>query len=103
MDEMTAIAARYARVAGSLNERGRRAVAASEALALGHGGITLVARATGLSRKAISRGIRELRGEVPVAPAGRVRRPGAGRKSLEAQDPTLRADLEALIEPTTRG
>jgi hypothetical protein len=103
MDEMSAIAARYARVAGSLDERGRRAVAASEAVALGHGGITLVARATGLSRKAISRGIRELRGEVPVAPAGRVRRAGAGRKSLETQDPTLRIDLEALVEPTTRG
>jgi transposase len=103
MDEMRAIAVRYARVAGSLDERARRAVAASEALSVGHGGISLVARATGLSRKAVSRGLRELRGEVPVAPAGRVRRPGAGRKSLETEDPTLRADLEALIEPTTRG
>jgi hypothetical protein len=103
MDEMTAIAERYARVAGSLDERARRALAASEARSVGHGGITLVARATGLSRKAISLGLRELRGEVPVAPAGRVRRPGAGRKSLETDDPTLRADLEALIEPTTRG
>jgi hypothetical protein len=103
MDEMTVIAERFARVAGSLDERARRAVAATEALSMGHGGITLVARATGLSRKAISLGIRELRGEVPVAPAGRVRRPGAGRKTLETHDPTLRADLEALIEPTTRG
>jgi hypothetical protein len=103
MNESTAIAERYARVAGSLDERGRRAVAASEALALGRGGITRVAQAIGLSRAVIAQGIRELRGEVPVAAPGRVRRPGGGRKKLEAQDPTLRADLERLIEPTTRG
>jgi hypothetical protein len=103
MDEMKAIGERYARVAGTLDERARRAVAASEALSVGYGGISLVARATGLSRKAISLGLRELRGEVPLAPGGRVRRPGGGRKSLTSQDPTLRADLEALIEPTTRG
>ena len=100
---MSTVAERYARVAGSLDERGRRAVAATEALALGYGGITAVARATGLSRKAIGRGIRELRGEVPVAPAGRVRRPGAGRRSLERQDPALRAELEQLVEPLARG
>src|SRR5438270_1326280 len=103
MNEMSALAERYARVAGSLDERGRRAVAASEALALGYGGITVVARATGLAGKTIRRGIQELRGEVPVAPAGRVRRPGAGRKKLETQDPTLRAELEQLVEPLTRG
>ena len=100
---MSGIAERYARVAGSLDERGRRAVAATEALSVGHGGISRVARATGLSRAAIRRGIGELRGEVPVAAAGRVRRPGAGRKPLVTQDPTLRVDLEALIEPATRG
>jgi transposase len=103
MNEVTAIAERYARVAGSLNERARRAVAASEALSVGRGGISRVAQATGLSRSVIAQGIRELRGEVPVAPPERVRRPGGGRKTLETHDPTLRADLEALIEPTTRG
>jgi hypothetical protein len=103
MDEIGTIAERYARVAGSLDERGRRAVAASEALSVGQGGISAVARATGMSRAAIRRGIGELRGEVPVAGAGRVRRPGAGRPPLVQQDPSLRADLEALIEPTTRG
>src|SRR5215472_3117874 len=98
MNEMTAIAERYARVAGSLHERARRAVAATEALSLGRGGITRVAQATGLSRAVIAQGIRELRGAVPVAAPERVRRPGGGRKTLEAHDPTLRADLEALIE-----
>jgi transposase len=103
METEAAIAQRYARLAGTLDERGRRALAAAEALVLGWGGIGIVARATGLSRPTIALGIRELRGEVPPAPPGRIRRPGGGRKSLEEHDPTLRADLERLVEPTTRG
>jgi len=99
----TALTERYARVAGTLDERGRRAVAASEALAIGWGGISAVARATGLSRKVIQVGIKELSGTVPVAAAGRIRRPGGGRKTTAAKDPDVRADLERLIEPTTRG
>lgn len=103
MDEESRIAERYARVAGHLDERGRRAVAATEAVAVGWGGITLVSRATGLSRPVISLGIRELSGQVPSAAPGRVRRPGGGRKSLETHDPSLRADLEGMVEPVTRG
>ncbi len=94
---------RYARVAGTLDERGRRAVAASEALAIGWGGITAVARATGLSRKVIEVGIKELSGTRPVAAPGRVRRPGGGRKTTVEKDPSVRANLERLVEPTTRG
>jgi len=103
MDTHEAMAFRSAHLAGTLDERGRRTVAASEALVLGRGGIMAVARATGLSRKAIALGIRELRGEVPPPPPGRVRRAGGGRKSVEAHDPTLRTDLERLVEPSTRG
>jgi len=103
MEAHERIKQRYERVAGVLDERARRVVAASEALALGRGGIAAVSRATGLSRKAIALGVRELRGEVPRAEPGRIRRPGGGRKPLEAQDPTLRADLERLVEPATRG
>jgi hypothetical protein len=91
-----------------MDERvGRRWVAA-EALALGRGGITLVSRATGVSRKRIAIGIRELRAAEPWAPAGparpaRIRRPGGGRKPKTETDPTLLDDLEALVEPLTRG
>jgi Rhodopirellula transposase DDE domain len=98
-----AIKERYARVAGTLDERGRRAVVASEALAIGWGGITAVARATGVSRTVIERGIKELSGTVPVAAPGRIRRPGGGRKKMAARDPTALSDLEQLVEPTTRG
>src|ERR687885_1141577 len=101
MKEHEAIRARYARVAGTLDERSRRAVAAAEALALGWGGISAVSRATGLSRTAIRLGIKELRGTVPSAAPGRVRRPGGGRKKLVARDPTVLAELERLGEPAT--
>lgn len=103
MNDDTAIAERYRRVAGKLDERARRVVVAAEALALGRGGITVVARATGRARKTIARGMGELRGERPVAEPGRVRLPGGGRKTAEAGDPTLVADLERLVEPVTRG
>jgi len=103
MKEQEAIKGRYARVAGVLDERSRRAVAASEALALGWGGITAVSRATGLSRTAIRLGIAELTGAVPRAAPGRIRRPGGGRRKIVETDPSVRDDLERLVEPVTRG
>lgn len=68
MEEQEVIKARFARVAGMLDERARRAVAASEALTIGWGGITAVARATGVSRKVIQLGIKELTGRRPAPP-----------------------------------
>src|SRR5881398_2608632 len=97
------IRTRYHLVAPTLDERARRAVAAAEALTVGRGGISLVARATGLARDTIRRGLQEHRGERPPAPPGHVRRAGGGRKSLAARDATLLAALDALVEPTTRG
>src|SRR3712207_6209639 len=102
MDEAPTIKDRFACVAGHLDERSRRLVAASEALALGYGGISATARATGLSRAAIRRGIAELQGG-PAAAPGRIRRPGGGRKKTVDRDPTLLPDLEALVEPAPRG
>ena len=71
---------RYTLAAEALDERGRRALAAAEALTLGWGGITLGARATGLSRTTIGLGVKERRGAVAPAAPGRVRRAGGGRK-----------------------
>ena len=84
-----------------LDERGRRMVAATEALQLGYGGICQVSRACGLSRVTIAKGIQELDAE-PL-PSGRIRRPGAGRPKLVTQDPGLLGALEALVEPLARG
>ncbi len=102
MKEEAGIKRRFELVAGELNERSRRLVAASEAVAIGWGGISAVSRATGLSRKAISHGIKELqeRGE---GSEGRIRRIGGGRKTTVSKDPSLREDLEPLVEPLTRG
>jgi len=85
-----------------LDERTRRIMAATEAMSLGYGGVSLVSRACGLSRKAIRKGIRELgaRGRPMV---GRIRRPGAGRRSITQSDPRLVETLEALIDEQTRG
>ncbi len=76
-------------------------MAANEALQEDHGGISRVSRACGLSRVTITKGIREL-DEEPVA-AGRIRRPGAGRRKLLVRDPELPRALETLVEPLTRG
>lgn len=103
MEEQEVIKARFARVAGMLDERARRAVAASEALTIGWGGITAVARATGVSRKVIQLGIKELTGAAPGAAEGRIRRPGGGRKKTIETDHSVCRDLEQLIEPLTRG
>jgi len=85
-----------------LTERSRRVWAASEAIALGHGGIGRVEAATGISRSTISRGIRELDAKVAVSP-DRTRRPGGGRKRTVDIDARLVVDLEALVEPTASG
>jgi hypothetical protein len=99
-----AIRLRYEALDPVLDERGRRRFAAAEARAAGRGGVTAVARITGVARSTIDRGLAELRGDAPPA-AGpdRVRRKGGGRRPLVVSDPSLLADLKALVEPTTRG
>lgn len=88
-----------------MDERARRQWAAAEAREWGWGGVTVVARATRLSRTTITAGLRELTlpDKQRATEGMRVRRPGGGRKALTATDPGLLAALEALIEPTTRG
>ena len=95
------IVEKYAAVAALLDERARRLWAAAESRAIGFGGDTLVSAATGLARQTIRNGRREL-GAGPIE-AGRIRRPGAGRPVLEAKQPGLRAALEQLVDPLTRG
>jgi transposase len=85
-----------------LDERARRAWAATEALALGFGGVSIVHRATGIAISTIRRGVTELMEGNRPAP-DRVRRPGGGRKPATETDPHLLSDLEKLLEPSTRG
>jgi transposase len=102
MNNESAIRTRFEKLAPFLNERTRRLFTAAEAAAIGRGGITVVTRATGVSRRAIAAGLAEL--QAPhEGPAHRLRRPGGGRKRRVQADPTLQGDLERLIAPVTRG
>src|SRR3954469_13828473 len=102
MAEDEAIERRFALLARHLDERTRRLLAASEAMAIGRGGASAVARATGVSRRVIGEGLKELT-DGPPAGWGRLRGRGGGRKRTTDTDPTLREDLERLVEPVTRG
>lgn len=93
---------KYRTLKGSLNERSRRLWAATEAEALGYGGASLVARATGISRSTIIRGAREVQTK-STTDEGRIRRVGGGRKSASAVDPDLKGALERLVDPVSRG
>ena len=101
---------KYATLSAMMNERMRRRWAACEALAMGRGGISAVARAAGVSPNTIRRGILEIETELPELAASleaperqRIRRPGAGRRRLTEQDRSLMRDLKKLLEPVTRG
>ncbi len=93
---------KYLAIFSDLDERGRRRWAAAEARSLGWGGIIAVAMATGISDRTIRNGIREL-DDPDTLPPDRQRKPGAGRRSREEEEPGLIEALEALIEPVSRG
>jgi transposase len=96
------IARKFNMLSGSLNERQRRLWAAAETFNLGHGGISAVSRATGISRPTIMRGIKELNEESSLPPE-RSRQSGGGRKKGCERQPNLKSSLEAIVEPTAKG
>jgi transposase len=102
MDILAGIEARFKRLRGVLDERSRRLLVAAESEAMGERGISTVSKATGVSRQVIRQGIAELK-ESAVLPERRIRRSGGGRKSAVELDPSLKTDLEELLESTTRG
>ena len=102
MADTDAIRARYAALSDHLDERARRIFAATEAKTAGYGGIAAVARATGIAASTIGRGLKELVA-AEVLDLGRIRRHCGGGKRRVVQDPTLLADLLALVEPDARG
>jgi Rhodopirellula transposase DDE domain len=101
MDVLLNLPSKFTMLMPHLDERQRRLLAAAEAQALGYGGVAEVARASGLSRPTIHKGLEELQ-ESPL-PAERVRRAGGGRKKVRDLDPSLVKALERLIDPVTRG
>jgi len=102
METEATIRDKFRVLAPRLDEHTRRIWAATEASAIGYGGISVVARATKISRRAILVGLREVKSGM-VLPEGRVRRSGGGRKSGVDHQPDLPEKLESLVEPLTRG
>ncbi len=102
LDLIEKIKKKFEDISFYLNERTRRIWAATEAKSYGWGGITLVSHATGIPRKTIRKGLVELEGPTRLDQS-RMRHSGGGRKKLTDTYSTLRADLESLVDPITRG
>jgi len=100
--QLRAARKRYRQIAPVLNEQSRRRFVALEAQRLGRGGVSVMARITGLARSTIYHGLSDIRNKV-TTPPGRIRREGAGRKKKTVEDPTILDDLKKLVEPETRG
>jgi stage V sporulation protein SpoVS len=105
MDIESSIRERFHSLEWALDERLRRLYAAAEAKAIGHGGITLVWKATGVARGSIQQGLKELvqRPEAGEGGSPRIRRKGGGRKVSVKDNAKLLAALVSLVEPVTRG
>ncbi len=121
MDQTELIEAKYRALAPRLDEATLRLWAAAEARSLGRGGVTVVAKAAGLSRTTVYAGLTEIEAAAKARPSKgkhrskaavqppvgiahqRIRAPGGGRKKLVDTDTSLLADLDALVEPTSRG
>jgi len=96
------ITRRFELLAPLLDERAQRLLVGAEAACIGYGGVSIVSRSTGVSREAVAEGVKDVTGPERL-PKGRIRREGGGRKRTVLKDPSLRSDLESLIEPVTRG
>src|SRR5437879_2166571 len=101
MVSISGIRNKLMRIWPHLNERSRRMLAATEALGLGYGGVSVVSRVCGLSRVTITKGLSEL--ARPPLPEERIRRAGGGRWKLVVRDPKLTEVLDSLVEPLSRG
>jgi hypothetical protein len=108
MGDFTMLQRKYELLRPRLDEASMRLCAAADAMILGRGGPSLVAKASGLSRTTIYAGLSDLdlTTAPPVVPpkaAGRIRQPGGGRKRLTESNPDLLRDLDKLVDPITRG
>src|SRR3990167_3492882 len=103
MEQEELIRIKYAQIKNILGEKQKRLWAAAEANCIGYGGVSIVQRATGLSRQTICAGIRELAEGVDAEEASQIRKSGGGRKSVEDLDVRIIEQLRGLVEDDTRG
>ena len=102
-DDFNKVKAKYRALKPHMDERVKRCWAASEARAIGWGGISMVARVTGLSRTTIQQGMKEISSADKLVALSGVRCPGGGRRKLSVEDRKLVRDLKYLVESSTRG
>ncbi|MDR3272863.1 MAG: ISAzo13 family transposase [Flavobacteriaceae bacterium] len=87
-----------------LNEKQKRIFLASEAKAIGHGGITQVSNMSGVSRVTITLGLKEIKMNNGKTPDGsRCRKEGGGRKNIKENYPDIKSEIETLVGPYTKG
>jgi transposase len=103
MDLEETVRLKFSKLKDVLGEKQKRLWAAVEAESLGHSGVSIVQRATGLSRQTIHTGIKELKNGIPADEALRMRRSGGGRKTIDEIDPQIKDLLKKLVEDDTRG
>jgi hypothetical protein len=103
MEEEEIVREKYTQLKDLLGEKQKRLWAASESKSLGYGGVSIVQRATGLSRQTIHNGIKEPEKGISAEEVHQIRRPGGGRKPIESIDPQLKKKLQKLVEDDTRG
>jgi hypothetical protein len=100
-EEKSVIQSKYFAIKDCLNEKGKRLWAAVEVKAYGRGGVMLVCKATGMSTATVCKGVKELK--TGKAPDGRIRQQGGGRKSIKVKQPGLLSELDALVDPYSKG
>jgi hypothetical protein len=101
-EKISQIQKRYKILIAHLSEKGKRIWAASEAAAIGHGGVSIVCEATGISRVTISKGKKEI-ADGSATESVRIRKKGGGRKRVEDNSPEIIKELDIMIDPFTRG
>jgi hypothetical protein len=104
MEEILNIKSRFESIKNHLDEKTKRLFCAAEAKVLGRGGIKKVYKATNVSEKTISKGLKELNQiDTLDKKENKIRKSGGGRKKAIDKNPDIEKHLLALVEPTTRG
>jgi len=102
MDNENIIRNKFLAINPTLNELSRRRWVATEAKALGRGGISTVFRATGVNRNTIMKGIKEIENKNAIEP-NRLRKKGGGRKTIIEKNPKLEESILEIVESTSSG
>jgi len=102
MKDTELISKRHKILSPLLDEKAHRLMIATESKVLGHGGIGIVSKLTGVSRTTISTGLKEL-SQPDLIDISRIRKEGGGRKKAIDKLPAIEKELDKLIEPALRG